>query len=214
MLSVVQIIPLQEVFVQALSSTAYRRAMADVLSFEDWLCSDQRILRQGSAYTLDAQDGLEPGSLTYKLIMTEPVLQGYAQKSQTLFTLLPPAEDSPAINGRQVSVSSPPLEDVQIDDGEEDLEIGESFLASSLIPQSSSYSQQNDSSTIRMSYNVRAYCRSPKGWSARWGLGECQLFDLKARALSNGCQAIAQIPSSRNRRIVKLEANDETVGDS
>jgi hypothetical protein len=32
--------------------------------------------------------------------------------------------------------------------------------------------------------------------------------------LSNGCQAIAQLPSSRNRRIVRLEANDEVVGDS
>ena len=161
MLSVVQIIHLQEVFVQALSSTAYRRAKADVLSFENWLCRGQRILRQDSVYTLDAQDGLEPGSLTYKLIMTEPVLQGYAQKSQTLFTLLPPAEDSPAINGRQVSLSSPLLEGVQIDDKEEDLEIGESFLASSLIPQPSSYSQQNDSSTIHMSHLAYELKASP-----------------------------------------------------
>lgn len=29
----------------------------------------------------------------------------------------------------------------------------------------------------------------------------------------NGCQAIAWLPSSRNRRVVRLEANDESVGD-
>ena len=29
-----------------------------------------------------------------------------------------------------------------------------------------------------------------------------------------GAQAIAQLPSSRNRRIVRLETNDEAVGDS
>jgi peroxin-6 len=155
MLLVVQLIPLQEIFVQALSSTAYGRAKADVSSFEDWLCRGQRILRQDSVYVWDTQDGLDPGSLTYKLIMTEPVLQGYAQKSQTLFTLLPPTESSQAIDGNQVS-SYPVL-----DDDEESLEIGESFLASSLISQPSSYPQRSDSSTLRMSHLSHEFIADP-----------------------------------------------------
>jgi len=149
MVSVVQPIPVQEIFVQALSSTAYSRAKADVLSFEDWLCCGQRILRQDSVYVWDTLDGVDSGVLTYKLIMTDPVLQGYAQKSQTLFTLVPPTEGSQAINGDQVLSSSVP-EDVQIDDDEEGLEIGENFLASSLISQPSSYPQH--SPTIRISH--------------------------------------------------------------
>jgi peroxin-6 len=156
MLSVVQLISMQEIFLQALSSTAYSRAKADVSSFEDWLCRGQRILRQDSVYVWDTQDGLDPGPLTYRLIMTEPVLQGYAQRSQTLFTLLPPTEVSQAINGNQVSPSSPVL-----DDDEEGLEIGESFLASSLISQPSSYPQQNDSPTIRMSHLAHEFIASP-----------------------------------------------------
>ena len=156
MLSVVQLIPLQEIFVQALSSTAYSRAKTNVSSFEDWLCHGQRILRQDSIYVWDTRDGLDPGSLTYKLIMTEPVLQGYAQKAQTLFTLLPPTEGSHTINGNQMLSSSSVL-----DDDDESLEIGESFLASSLISQPASYPQQHDSSTIRISHLAHEFVANP-----------------------------------------------------
>ncbi|KAI9429885.1 hypothetical protein H4582DRAFT_2064523, partial [Lactarius indigo] len=122
-LSVVQVIPLQEVFVQALSGSAYSRAKSDVSAFEDWLCHGQRILRQNSV-SHDSQDGPDGSPSIYKLIMTEPVLQGYAQKSQTLFTLLPPPEDPPAINGHKIQSSSVP-NDTHIEFDDEDLEIGE-----------------------------------------------------------------------------------------
>ncbi|KAI0290473.1 P-loop containing nucleoside triphosphate hydrolase protein [Russula brevipes] len=217
-LSVVQLIPLEEVFVQALSSTAYRRAKADVSSFEDWLCRGQRILRQDSVYTLNTQDGLDPVSLPYKLIMTEPVLQGYAQKSRTSFTLLPHTEDPPAINGHQVLPSSSLPDDVQVADDDEDLEIGESFLASSLISQSPSYPQQYDSSSIRISPLAHQFTANPLSMPISLDLDEYTIYvrtvDLPKVGVLNGDWAIAQLPSSRNRRIVRLEANDETVGDS
>jgi peroxin-6 len=163
MLSVVQLIPLQEIFVQALSSTAYSKAKADISSFEDWLYRGQKILRQNSVYTLDTQDSPEPGLLKYKVIMTEPVLQGYAEKSQTSFTLLPPTEDPHTINGNEnrVLLSSSFPEDIQTEDDEEGLEIGESFLASSLIPQPSSFSQENDSPTVRVSSLAHAFTANP-----------------------------------------------------
>lgn len=88
--------------------------------------------------------------------MTEPVLQGYALKSQTLFTLLPPTEGSQDTNGDQVSPSSPVL-----DDEEEGLEIGESFLASSLVSQPSPYTQQSDAPTIRMSHLAHEFVANP-----------------------------------------------------
>ena len=143
----VQVIPLQEVFVQALSSAAYSSAKSDVAAFEDWLCHGQRILRQDSALSIDSQDNPDERPLTYKLIMTGPVLQGYAQKSQTLFTLLPPTEDPPTVNGHRNQPSSV-LDDAHTEFDDEDLEIGESFLAGSLVPQSTLYPQQNGSPTI------------------------------------------------------------------
>lgn len=172
MLSVVQLVPLQEVFVQALSSTAYSAAKADVSSFENWLCRDQRILRQDSVYVWDTPDGLDTGALTYELIMTEPVLQGYAQKSQTLFTLLPPSEGLQAVNGNQVLSSSVP-DDVQTDD-EEGLEIGENFLASSLIPQPSSYPQH--SPPIRISHLAHEFTASPLPKPTSLGVDEHTMY--------------------------------------
>jgi peroxin-6 len=232
MLSVVQLVPLQEVFVRALSSTAYSRAKADVSSFEDWLCRGQRILRQDSVYVWDTPDDLDPGALAYKLIMTEPVLQGYAQKSQTLFTLLPPLEGSQAVNGNQVLSSSVP-DDVQIDEDEEGLEIGENFLASSLISQPSSYPQH--SPPIRMSRLAHEFTANPLPKPTSLDVDEHTMYvrtvdlpkvgvldgdwvsinlEIWKENLSNRCQAIARLPLSRNRRIVRLEANDELVGDS
>ncbi|KAH9999039.1 AAA-domain-containing protein [Russula vinacea] len=212
MLSVVQLIPLQEIYVQALSSTAYSRAKADVSSFEDWLCRGQRILRQDSVYVWDTQDGLDPGPLTYKLIMTEPVLQGYAQMSQTLFTLLSPTEGPQAINGNEVP-SSPVL-----DDDDESLEIGESFLASSLISQPSSYPPRNDSPALRMSHLAHEFIANPLPKPTSPDLDEYTMYvrtvDLPKVGVLDGDWAIAWLLSSRNRRIVRLEANDGSVGDS
>ena len=231
MLSVVQLVPLQEVFVQAVSSTAYSRAKADVSSFEDWLCRGQRILRQDSVYVWDTPAGLDPGASTYKLIMTEPVLQGYAQKSQTSFTLLPPSEGPQAVNENQVSSYVP--DDGQIDDDEEDLEIGENFLASSLISQPPSYPQHSPS--IRVSHVAHEFTASPLPKPTSPDVDEHTMYvrtadlpkvgvldgdwvsiNLKIwkENLSNRCQAIVRPPLSRNRRIVRLEANDELVGDS
>ena len=233
MLSVVRLVPLQEVFVQALSSIAYSRAKADVSSFENWLYRGQRILRQDSVYVWDTPDELDLGALAYKLIMNEPVLQGYAQKSHTLFTLLPPSEGSQAINGNQLSSSSVP-DDVQIDDeDDESLEIGENFLASSLISQPSSYPQH--SSPTRMSHLAHEFTASPLSKPISLGVDEHTMYvrtaDLPKVGVLDGdwvsinlkiwkenssdrCQVIAQLPLSRNRRIVRLEASDELVGDS
>ncbi|KAI0272129.1 AAA-domain-containing protein [Russula aff. rugulosa BPL654] len=215
MLSVVRLVPLQEVCVQALSSAAYSSAKADVSSFENWLCRGQRILRQDSVYVWDAPNGLDPGALTYKLIMTEPVLQGYAQKSQTLFTLLPPSEGSQAVNGNQGLLSSDP-DDVQIDDDEEGLEIGEYFLASSLISQPSSYPQH--SPPIRMSHLAHEFTASPLPKPTSLDVDEHTMYvrtvDLPKVGVLDGDWAIARLSLSRNRRIVRLEANDKLVGDS
>lgn len=112
-------------------------------------------------YSLDTQDCLDSTPLRYKVILTEPVPQGFAQKAQTLFTLLPPTESSQAIDRHHVSLSSSLPEDIQTEDDDEGLEIGENFLASSLIPQSSSFSQQNDSSTIRVSRLAHEFTANP-----------------------------------------------------
>ncbi|KAH9001680.1 AAA-domain-containing protein [Lactarius akahatsu] len=217
MLSVVQVIPLQEVFVQALSSPAYSSAKSDVSAFEDWLCRGQKILRQNSVLSMDSQDSPDGTPVAYKLIMTEPVLQGYAQKSQTLFTLLPPPEDPPAINGHRTQSSSVP-DDAHIEFDDEDLEIGESFLAGSLVPQSTLYPQQeNGSPTISVPLFAHELTARPLLTPNYSGLDDHTMYvrtvDLPKIGVLDGDWAIVQLASSRSRRIVRLETNDE-VGES
>ena len=113
--------------------------------------------------------------------MTEPVPQGYAQKSRTLFTLLPSADSSQSINGingNHVLLSSSLPEDVQTedDDDDESLEIGENFLASSLIPQPSSYPQQIDSSTIRVSRLAHEFTANPLSTPISLDLDEYTMY--------------------------------------
>lgn len=215
-LSVVQPIPLQEVFVQALSSSAYSSLKSDASVFEDWLCHGQRILRQDSVLSMDSQDNPDGSPLAYKLIMTEPVLQGYAQKSQTLFTLLPPPEEPPAINGHGDHPSSVP-DDAHIEFDDEELEIGESFLAGSLVPQPTLYPQQNVSPTISMPLFAHELTARPSSTPIHSGLDNHTMYvrtvDLPKIGVLDGDWAIVKHSSSRSRRIVRLEANDE-VGES
>ncbi|KAH9977248.1 P-loop containing nucleoside triphosphate hydrolase protein [Lactifluus volemus] len=187
-LSVIQLIPLQEVYVQALSRSAYNRAKADLSSFENWMCQGRKILRQDSKYSLNAQDD-PAGLLTYKLIMTEPVLQGFA------ISLAP--------------------DDAQVElDADEDLEIGESFLASSLLPQPSPFSQQGDS-TIRMSQFAQEFTAKPLSLPTFSEFDDYTMYvrtvDLPKIGVLDGDWVT---PSSRSRRIIRLEANDEVVGHS
>lgn len=124
---------------QALSTESYSAAKAHSSALEDWLCCDQRILRQDSVYTIDplslsqedTRDTGSPSRLEYRLIMSEPVLQGYAQKGQTSFVLLPPTEVKPGVNG-DVATGSSFTEELNSDFGDDDLEIDEGFLANSL----------------------------------------------------------------------------------
>lgn len=204
-LCVVQPVPLQEVFVQALSSSAYSGAKSDVSTFEDWLCHGQRILRQDSVLSMDSQDSLDRNPLAYKLIMTEPVLQGYAQKAQTLFTLLPPPEDPPAINGLGNHSSSVP-DDAHIEFDDEELEIGESFLAGSLVPQPTLYPQQNLSPTISMPLFAHELTARPSSTPSHSGLDDHTMYvrtvDLPKIGVLDGDWVSASPPASSVRIVV------------
>ncbi|KAI0259961.1 P-loop containing nucleoside triphosphate hydrolase protein [Gloeopeniophorella convolvens] len=211
----VHLIPLQEIYVQALSGAAYSDAKADLASFEDWFCQGQRILRQGSTYSIDARGGPDARTSKYRLIMTEPVLQGYAQKSQTLFTLLPPTEELPTVDGYSSPSSSSVEDDTEFD---EDLEIDEGFLANSLVPQSTSATQQDGSPSVQLSQFAHEFTAEPLSTPVDPELDDHTMYvrtvDLPKIGILDGDWAIAQLSWSGNRRIVRVEANDDAVGES
>lgn len=124
---------LTEVVVTALSTDAYQVASGRDSPLEEWLSSDHTILRHGEVYTFNAGQLLLNGngsvalskSFRYRLDMTEPVLQGFAQKGTTRFivTLSEQTDES----GGAVNAAV----DEEAEDDSDGIEIGESFLANS-----------------------------------------------------------------------------------
>jgi peroxin-6 len=136
-----RLVVLSEVIIQAESSESYVAASHSVVALEDWFRRDGLILRQQSTYELPRSalvpnpplpNGTASLGLKYELLMTSPVLQGYACPSKTRFVLLPPL-DEPFGNGHVPSQSSgisTPTSDALSVDG--DIEIDENFLVGSV----------------------------------------------------------------------------------
>lgn len=119
----------------ALSGEAYHAAQAHNLLLQNWLCNDRLILRQGEIHTIstgslpiNGRGTADPHKyFRYRLNMFEPVLQGYADAEVTRFILTLASDD----------LSSHEQESVAEGDSESDrenIEIDESFLASSVLP--------------------------------------------------------------------------------
>lgn len=119
-------VPLSDIFVAALSEHAYNSAQDDSTPLEEKLSNNMRILRQGDTiHTTDA-NGSE---LSYRITMTEPVLQGYATRDGTQFVLTFQSADAPVSGAHQNG-------DARHEDsesGSEDLSIDEGFLAGSVL---------------------------------------------------------------------------------
>ncbi|GLB35223.1 putative ATPase family associated with various cellular activities (AAA) [Lyophyllum shimeji] len=121
---------LTEVIVTALSAEAYQVAQSHHSTLEDWLCTDNAVLRHGDVHTfassqlpVNGQSSCAPPvSYVYRLDMVEPVLQGCARKGTTRFIVILSQED-PAASLSTVEGSA--------ESDNEGIEIDEAFLANS-----------------------------------------------------------------------------------
>lgn len=135
-------IELTQLFISAISREAYELGLRDPNQIESWFCEvdaggKRRILRQGETHTFE--DGRLANGFTsddhftedsrhgcsYKILMTEPVLQGIAVPGRTTFVISPPSlssHEQTRANGQSQSDSSGST-------GDEELSIDESFLA-------------------------------------------------------------------------------------
>ncbi|KAI0057091.1 AAA-domain-containing protein [Artomyces pyxidatus] len=224
-ISSLQLIPLEEVYVQALSPQSYHAAKADISSLENWFCTDQRILRQGSPYfphhsvfpSYQPDADAPQHQLKYSLIMTEPVLQGYAQKGRTTFILLPPPHEEPRVNGHTDGVTSSSASE-ESDFSDEDVEIDEGFLASSVAPQTAGPNGVNHDVTSTgssLSRPSHEFVVEPLPSPIHSTLDDHTLYirtaDLSKLGILDGDWAVVWQSASSNRRVVRLEANDGLV---
>ncbi|KAI0043551.1 AAA-domain-containing protein [Auriscalpium vulgare] len=231
-----RLIPLDDIFVQALSSEAYAFAKEHIAAFEDWFCLDQRILRQSSSYAVDhtalrssspeTEEAELYSTLDYKLVMTEPVLQGFARKGQTSFILLPPDDGVPLVNGHSIApASSSNLEEQSAYSDDDDLEIHEDFLASSMGRQLGTSHPGLNGSLAAVNGNGHAttptisphqsFSAEPLTGDVHATADEHTLYvrtaDLSKIGSLDGDWAIVSSSLSTNRRLVRLESNDRIV---
>ncbi|ETW85568.1 AAA ATPase [Heterobasidion irregulare TC 32-1] len=150
--------------------------------------------------------------------MTEPVLQGYASRTETTFVILPPTERTPivTINGTEPSPSYVP---VQEDSEDEDLEIHEDFLSNTLFSRPidavlhavsngsadslSSHAPGNEFAAEQLSNII-----DPTS-------DDCTVYirtaDLSKVGILDGDWAIASSASSSFSRLVRVRADDKLV---
>ncbi|OCH95204.1 AAA-domain-containing protein [Obba rivulosa] len=138
--TIVQPIVLSEVILTAQSEDAFAAARAQDFIIEDW-CYDSRVfLRQGATVTAPNFDISQNSGHSYRVAMTAPVLQGYAQHGVTQFYLVRAPQD-PADSGPSNEVSS----DTDSIVSERDrFEIDERFLAGAVLRPMNGLSSSSD----------------------------------------------------------------------
>ncbi len=122
---------LTSVILTALSNDAYTHACGDSSALEDSLCNAGTIVRQGDVLNIYSEESTtsENGSaLKYRLEMAEPVLQGFAKRGETKIILLSMLDDPSVHEDSETEGVSE----------QEDFEIDEDFLGSSVLITSAS----------------------------------------------------------------------------
>ncbi|KZT28626.1 AAA-domain-containing protein [Neolentinus lepideus HHB14362 ss-1] len=221
--------PLSQVFIVALSEDAYDAAR-DLGSFlEDWLYADSRILRQGDDMEFNhGHDIVSTADFTlpyrYRLVMTEPVMQGKAEKGTTQIVLLRPSVDPADLsNGHATPSEFQDTPTGSTNGSRESLMIDERFLAGSLVDIGLSFYSSNDVNGL---VNGNAY----NGAFGAQGLAllvnplsdvvspvsddytvYINTVDLCHIGLLNGDWAMASSCAIETNRIVRLCVDDELV---
>ncbi|KDQ12329.1 hypothetical protein BOTBODRAFT_34616 [Botryobasidium botryosum FD-172 SS1] len=137
-------VALAELVVVALSASAYELSNSDSSQIETFFCEERDIVRQGSTYAFsvptatngthehheDESTGEPSFTFQYKVIMAQPVLQGYVKRGYTQFFVAKGDWELPAAPGALEGTSN---DAVTPDYSDDSFEIDEKFLASSVL---------------------------------------------------------------------------------
>lgn len=210
-ITVVQPVPLTQVFISALSEEAYRIATSYPSLLESWLSEDHKIIRQDSVHSFSSELVRVNGSgttspstmLQYRLELLEPVLQGLALCGTTRFCVT---------SAPDALISSPTSTD-QTEDATE-FEIDEDFLANSVIHPSLRPLAPAVPSNTQAKSETRFTCQEMNEPVSLLD-DECTLYvrtpDLGRVGILNGDWAVIRCI---DYRLVRVIANDDMVATS
>ncbi|VDB88628.1 unnamed protein product [Peniophora sp. CBMAI 1063] len=223
-LTPVTLITLKEVIVQAHTTSAYTAATPDTDAFEEWLCRDERVLRQQSSYAVPAPElagsaaTQDDAVFKYRILMTDPVLQGVARYGSTSFVLLPPPREEPLANGSAnghaeplpSGLSTPSTEELS---AEGDFEIDENFLSSSLLeaPLSGQVDGVGGAASPRVVGFEVEPLRAPIAFEEDGHTVYIRTVDLSRLGLLDADWAILRAESSSSGRVVSVRACDDVA---
>ncbi|KAF8738589.1 hypothetical protein AX14_010893 [Amanita brunnescens Koide BX004] len=198
-------VPLQEVFMTAFSIHAYELAKVSMPSLEGWLSNNQKILRCGSIYMLDAQN-LQGTTLLhreclYRLDMSMPVLQGYVKSGFTDFVITLSTSTADGIAEPNHST---------ISNDSDGIEIGEDFLRSSML--------RVPMPPVEWKGSLKTFPREsttsffPRPWPS--GIGHDTTFyvctsDLVGLGVLDGDWLLARSSDGLKQRLVRIEVEDQ-----
>ncbi|KAK2467125.1 hypothetical protein APHAL10511_001383 [Amanita phalloides] len=199
-------LPLQEVFLTAFSAYAYEVANASMSTLEMCFSRSDKILRYGTIYDFDPRS-LElsvisqPQSLSYRLEMSMPVLQGYAKLGITNFVI--------ALGG---AVESSLRFSENLPEDLDSFEINEDFLRSSIprllsLPPVEERETSIDSTASPGHFILRPW---PGCFSSDATFYVCTT-DIVGLGVLNGDWVMARNFDGARQRLVRIEADDRLV---
>ncbi|KAL0947238.1 hypothetical protein HGRIS_013359 [Hohenbuehelia grisea] len=208
--------PLTEVFITALSDTAYATASTRKDVLEGWFTQNSRILRQNAVYTPDLESSIAaasassqlPGSVAFRVDMTCPALQGYARQGSTKFIISSPdADPDPKIGERGLTR----------DDASEyaAFEIDEEFLASSCLAELPNGSEDLGAASSLRSGSSKDVLFQALSEPLHDDEDDCAIYlhvgDLIRVGVLSGDWAVSYSIATNERRLVRVIAADELL---
>jgi peroxin-6 len=140
--AIVKPVQLTQIFLVALSLESYELTQSDPSVLENWFVSGEPILRQSATYSFSRHWNTSHSlkSFQYRLVMVEPVSQGYASAGNTKFLIsMQVDQDNSGIYSHDYNSSHSSELGIEID--KEGIEIDESFLAGSVLRSTSCHSR-------------------------------------------------------------------------
>jgi peroxin-6 len=129
--AIVQPVQLTQIFLLAITEASYQLARTNPSLLEEWFCTGEPILRQNATYTF-SENAVQTSSdpFRFRLLMAEPVLQGYASVGITEFCISTFGDRDHSWVQLYPSRSS---SEFGADSDKDSIEISENFLAGSVL---------------------------------------------------------------------------------
>ncbi|EMD34491.1 hypothetical protein CERSUDRAFT_97749 [Gelatoporia subvermispora B] len=212
---------LSEIIITARSEDAFTAAQTQNFILEDWCYDNELFLRQGAIITAPNFDISQTVAHSYRVAMTAPVLQGYAQRGVTQFYLVQAPHDPEPGPSNEMSSDTESI--ISEKDG---FEIDERFLAGAVLHSMNGLSSTHDHDGMvsgdshmdqpnQLHVSEWRYTARPLRVRVSSTLDDCTVYvrtsDLSHIGVLDGDWAIIRARNATSYRLVRIRAGDSVI---